>query len=297
MFKEENIILCLKNKDIWRNVRDSIEDISITLFTFIKILSIDGGKLISTFTHVLQNKDNYVHPSYLRFQLFDYMSMEYDNHKKETLEVLEKIQKGFKEYQSIEGELETLFAKCIVNYRNKDWKIFDDIYKNEIMIKLIELKSNDTYQIENKEKFIILFENKVKYKYIKYKVKLGILSDDELSDIDQIIFDFKKQNYFFYIIKSCFIVSEYYLQKSKIKKGNIENNEEFEKHLDYLNFAYYISLRLCKTSQKYVNYTKNFIAKKYKLINKDNSKEKKDRIKILCDKYGIVYVDNQNNYF
>ena len=121
------------------------------------------------------------------------------------------------------------------------------------MVKLSELKNNDTYKIENKERFINLFENKVKYKYIKYKVKLGVLSDDELSDIDQILVNFKKENYYFYIIKICFVVSEFYLQKSKIKKSNIENNDEFEKHMDYLNLAYYISITLAAISQKYLN--------------------------------------------
>ena len=131
------------------------------------------------------------------------------------------------------------------------------------MVKLSELKNNDTYKIENKERFIYLFENKVKYKYIKYKVKLGVLSDDELSDIDQILVNFKKENCYFYIIKICFIASEFYLQKSKIKKGNIENNEELDKYLDYLNFAYYISIIL--GSQKYLNYTRNIISKRFKL--------------------------------
>ena len=169
------------------------------------------------------------------------MSMEYDNHLKETLDKLENIQKEFKDIGYIEGELETLFAKCIVNYReNENLKKYDDIFKNEIMIKLNELEKNATYKIDNKETFIILFKNKVKYKYIKYKVKLGLLSDDVLSDIEQIISDFKKYNVF-YLIKIFLITSEYYLQKVKKNKENLENNEIFEKHLNYFCIFYNLS--------------------------------------------------------
>ena len=141
--------------------------------------------------------------------------------------------------------------------------------------------------MNNKGRFITLFENKVKYKYLKYKVKLGVLLDDEILDIQQIISGFIKSKYYFYVIKTCFIASEFYLKKSKIKKGCLGSNEDLEKHLVYLNFAYYISSSMINKDQKYLNYTKNIINKK-SLIQKD-SKEIKEKIKELCSKYGIKF--------
>ena len=167
------------------------------------------------------------------------------------------------------------------------------------MVKLKQLEDNLNYQIDNKERFITLFKNKVKYKYIKYKERLGLLlSDDDFSDIEQIISNFKNIN-LFYVIKICLIISEYYLQKLKDDIENSQNNEVFEKHLSYLNFANYISVRLnkVKNDPKYLYYTRIVIKKKFKLTQMEYSEEIKEKIKELCNKYDIKYEDSNIKYF
>ena len=295
MFNNENIILCLKNQQTWKNVRGKIEDISITLLTFIKMFSLTENKLINTFTQLLKKKDNFMHSSFARFQLFDFMSYEYSNYKKKDLKELLDIEDSFKKYGYKEGELETLFARCIVHYkRNKDLTMFDHIYKNEIMFKLFELKEDSTYPMDgekNKERFISLFECKVKYKYIKYKIRLGILIDSDLSELEQVVSDFKKKECFFYVIKTCFLISEWYLLKKKYENinGKEESDEELEKHINYLNFAYYISniYSLVKKDRKYLDNARCYIKKQFGLTKTENSQEIKENIKLLCNKFKI----------
>ena len=294
MFKEQNIMLCIKNKDIWKNVQEYIADISITLPTFLIMFSIDdqNQKLMNKFDNILKKEENHINPASYRFQLFDYMSIEYHKHKTKNLLELEKIENGFKSIGYIEGELETLFAKCIVNYReNGDLKKFDDIFKNKIMVKLLDLKNNN-YPIDNKDKFINLFQSKVKYKFIKYKLKnKQSLNDEEISDLKELIKNFKKENCFFYMMKTCFLISEWHWQKyqNSKKNGKEENNEKFE-HFVYLNFANCISNYYClnpnaKIDRRYIDYTRDYIDKKYGIKKRDKNKEIEERIKELYKEY------------
>ena len=301
IFNKENIFLCLKNADIWKNVRDSIEDLSITLGTFLIMTSSDNLiKFFSIFANELYNSNNYSIRSVLRFKLLEYMYREYytQDNKNEILKNLELIQNGFNNIGYIEGELETMFAKCIVNFRNNtDIKKFEDIYTNEIMVKLIDLKNNQTYPMKQDEKdnFIVLFENKVKYTYIKYKIKLGILSDNDLEEMEQMIIVFKKKEYINYVIKVCFLISEWYLKQYKIKNENMKNSEELLMHLSYLNMTLYIGNN--KNKQKYLNYIKEFILKKFEISQRAESNKIKEKITILCNKYEIPDQENKINQF
>ena len=296
-FKEVNIHLCSKNEEVWKTVRDNIEDISITLLTLIKIFSLYENEisLITLFEQTLKMKEHFIHPSYLRFKLFRYMSYVYSNIKRDNLNKLEeidnelkKIKNEFKIIGYIEGELETLFARCIVNYRkNEDLEKFDDIYKNKIMVKLFELKDSN-YPIDNKERFITLFQCKVKYKYIKYKIKNGKLINDELLELQDVLKDFVKQKYYFYVIKTCFLISEWHLKKKESDEMNEdENKEELQKHIAYLNFANYVAI-VYDTNQKYINYERDYIKKNYKnCVMKKNNPQMKETIIKLCKDYNI----------
>ena len=291
MFKEQNIMLCMKNEEIWKNIQEDIADISITLSTLLKIFLLDEQKLIISFNNIFRKEENNINPASLRFQLFDNMSNEYYRHKKKHLQELEKIEFGFKNIGYVEGELETLFAKCITNYReNGDLKKFNDILKNKIMPKLLELEKNENYKIDNKAKFITLFKSKVKYKYIKYKLKKGKLNNEDILDLKDLLNNFKKINYF-YMMKTCFLLSEWYLQKYKNAKinGKEETKEKLE-HLVYLNFANSISYLYLINKEmdgRYIDYAKNYIEKKYNInINKkEKNKEIEERIKELCKEY------------
>ena len=293
IFKDENIRLCSKNKEVWRNVSENIEDISITLLTLTKMFSLNENKLITLFEDTLKKEDHFIHSSYLRFKLFDCMSYEYSyeysNIKKDTIKKLEEIEKEYKNIGYLEGELETLFAECIVYYRkNKDLEKFKDIYQNQIKVKL-ELIINDC-NLDNKKRFVTLFGCKVKYKYIKYKIKLCILINDELLELKQVLKDFIEVKYYFYVIKTCFLISEWHLKKKEYenRNGKEESDEELQKHIDYLNFAYYLSI-LC-SNQRYLYYSRNYIKKYYKncIQKKEKNPEIKAKLKLLCKEFNAI---------
>ena len=291
MFKDQNIMLCIKNKDIWKNVQEDIADISITLSTFLKMFSLNDQKLMNIFDNILKKEENLINPASYRFQLFDYMSIEYYKHKTKNLQELEKIENGFKNIGYIEGELETLFAECIVHYReNGSLEKFDDIFKNKIMVKLLELKNNN-YPMDNKDTFISLFQSKVKYKYIKYKLKNKKINNEDLSDLKEILYNFRKGNSYFFMMKTCFLISEWHWQKyqNSIKNGKEENKEKME-HLIYLNFANcisnYYSLEIKKDlDRRYIDYTKDYIIKNYNLNKIEKNIEIEKRIKELYDEF------------
>ena len=289
IFKDENIQLCSKNKEVWRNVSENIEDISITLLTLMKMFSLNEIKLVTSFGDTLKKEDYFIHSSYLRFKLFDCMSYEYSNIKKDNIKELEYIEEGYKNIGYVEGELETLFAKCIVYYReNKNLEKFDEI-KNQIMNKLSELMNNN-YNIDNKKRFITLFRCKVKYKYIKYKVKLGIATNKDLNELKQVLKDFIEVKYYFYVIKTSFLISEWHLKKKEYenRNGKEGSDEDLQNHIDYLNFGYYVSL-VYDCNQRYLNFSKDYIKKYYKNCTqkKKNNPEIIEKLKLLIKEFNI----------
>ena len=93
------------------------------------------------------------------------------------------------------------------------------------------------------------------------------------------------------MMKTCFLLSEWHLQKYKNAKinGKEETNEKLE-HLVYLNFANsisYLSLINKEMDGRYIDYAKNYIEKKYNInINKkEENKEIEEKIKELCKEY------------
>ena len=282
LFKNENIILCYKIKEIWEKVSNDIEDISITLPTCLKMFSIehDLGS-ISLLKEELKHLERYSHSSLARLELFEYI-FEYNENKQNhnydiNIEKLNDIEKKFSKYKCKKGILETLFAKCIV----KNWKYED--YK-EINKKLKTFKNDKSLK---KNGFIILFKNKINYLYYKHKIKCGKLtkSNEDLSKLKEMLKDFKNENKIFYVIKVCFLFSELY-----------KCQEEKDKYIEYLNFAYYIS----NIYQKYLEYTtRDVIEEKKKMKdNKKPSKDMNDKMEILCNEYGFDFKENLvKNYY
>jgi len=65
--------------------------------------------------------------------------------------------------------------------------------------------------------------------------------------------------------------------------------EEKDKYIEYLNFAYYIS----NIYQKYLEYTKDIIEIKKKMKDyKKPSKDLNDKMKILCNEYAFDFKEN-----
>jgi hypothetical protein len=292
IFKNENIILCYKNKEIWEKVSNDIEDISITLPTCLKIFSIKQDKLIFLLKDQLKQLDRYLHPSLARLELFDYMSFEFNNHNIKHIEKLNEIEQKFLEYGYKQGILETLFAKCIVKYReSNDFKEFDN---ESIKKELSDLENDEKYNMENKSCFINLFRNKIKYLYYKYKIKAGVLSEEDLSELKKMLIAFYHERKVFYIIKVCFLFSEWYLKKYKFE---IRDGQKEKKYIEYLNFAFYISV-VYDINKIYKGYTKDIIKYKYNIQNQKPSDDMKKKIKELCSENKFNYIEVKlDSYF
>ena len=218
-------------------------------------------------------------------------------HNLKYLNDLNDILYEFKKCKCLEGELETMFAKFIINL--KENRI--NIYK-EIIDKLNEIENENDYQMENKNKFIKIFKSKVKYVYIKYKIKNGICEDidlDELKDNENhesLIMSFKEESIKLYEIKTYLLISEYFLLQYKSK-----NEVPYKIYFyNYINFALYIS-NLCGNSE-YINYyIKTKKAMKVNRIKNENNQEKyksnSDKLKEMCNKYEYKYLNEKFEYY
>ena len=120
-------------------------------------------------------------------------------------------------------------------------------------------------------------------------------------ELEQVVLDFIKAKNIFYIIKTCFLISEWHLRKKNYANLNgleEESDKELKEYFNYLNFAYYISIIYDK-NYIYTNYSKNFIRKKFNITQlKDGSeqvKEIREKLIELCTKYKIkIYKDKIN---
>ena len=299
IFFEDNIKFCHENmnKDNWENIKDSLEDISITLLTLCKIY---GNKGLNDYIQIFKNyfktkKYNFSKSAELRLKLFDIMQMYNDNTNNkisvETLKIIENIEKNFSQINNKEGQLETLFALSIINKENILSNIIN-IYEKKMKILLRGLNKE-----KNKENFVSIFEIKINYKIIKYKIK-SKKNEDFIEETIKIIKRFKEIKNKFYIIKTFLLISYYY--RDKIKNGiNIEKlkNDFFL----YLNAAsiYTIYTR----NEKYNDYLKDKVKKKFKLEdknftikNKYYGEFKKNLMKLL-EEYGLGNcLSEKNNY-
>ena len=296
---DENIYLCKKSNDVWNKVKKDIEDISMTYYTCLLMFNIthsDLRNIITIFMDLFNNNKDFVFAS-SRLKLMKCMYSESIEHNLNYLNDLDKILYKFKEFKCIEGDLETMFAKFIINL--KENKI--DMYR-KIIDKLNELENDNECQIENKNKFIKIFQSKVKYVYIKYKIKKEICEDTDLDELkdnknhESLIMAFKEENIKLYEIKVYLLISEYFLLQYKSK------NEVYYKinFYDYINFALYIS-NLCGNS-KYINYyVKAKKAMKVTRIriekNEENYKRYSDKLKEMCDKYEYKYIKEKFEYY
>ena len=164
------------------------------------------------------------------------------------------------------------------------------------MVKLFELKDNN-YPMDNKERFVTLFQCRVKYKYIKYKIKNGKLINDELLELQDVLKYFVKQKYYFYVIKTCFLISEWHLKKKESDEMDADKSkEELQKHIVYLNFTHYVAI-IYDINQRYFNDDKDYIKKNYKncVIKKENNPQMKETIIKLCKDYNIKIIENKLN--
>ena len=281
IFLIDNFELCHINKDIWNDVKESIEDISITLLTLYKIYDKKEIEYAIPKFNTLFEKFHFSKAAMLRLKLFVKMQNDFyntdKNNKENTLKFLQITENAFAEINNKEGQLETLYAQYI-NI---------DINENDILVKIKKiLKEMKKEKI--KEKFAILFEAKIKYKLLKHKIIKKRLYTEELENLfKECIETFHKNNEEFYVIKTLLLKSYYYMNKKEDKINEDAFKFEF---LYYLNSAY-----IYTENDIYIDYIKKIAHKKYKKykleesLGKNNIKYnafRKELIKIF-DKYNL----------
>ena len=281
IFLIDNFELCHINKDIWNDVKESIEDISITLLTLYKIYDKKEIEYAIPKFNTLFEKFHFSKAAMLRLKLFVKMQNDFyntdKNNKENTLKFLQITENAFSEINNKEGQLETLYAQYI-NI---------DINENDILVKIKKiLKEMKKEKI--KEKFAILFEAKIKYKLLKHKIIKKRLYTEELENLfKECIETFHKNNEEFYVIKTLLLKSYYYMNKKEDKINEDAFKFEF---LYYLNSAY-----IYTENDIYIDYIKKIAHKKYKKykleesLGKNNIKYnafRKELIKIF-DKYNL----------
>ena len=230
---ESILNFCHNNKDVWVNIKEYLEDISITLPTLYKIYSNrEIEESISIFKNFFR-LFNFSKNAKLRFELFEKMQSDYNvNNKEKNKKDLELIEKGFSEINNKEGQLETIYARIISIDKEDIFVNLRSNYDNKIEKILEEMKKENGDQ-----RFIDLFDSKIKYKLIECKINKR--KNDIFEDYKKIIKIFDQYGLQLYVIKTFLLLHRYYLEKLK------ENSNDVDKlkyeHLLYFNCAYMYS--------------------------------------------------------
>ena len=274
-----------EDKKQWENARECLEDISLTLLTLYKIYNnreIEEG--ILAFQNYFKDY-NFSKESELRFDLFIKMQSDYYKiNEEKILKDLNVIEKGFSEINNKEGQLEALFASFTMSNE-----------KEQKMRTILKEMEKD----QDKKKFIDLFECKINYVLMDYKIKKK--NYDRANDHEKIIKIFDEYNMKIYIIKTFILISDYYYGKIKDKKYADESTYE---HLYYLNCAY---LYACyDKDEAETRYVRDAAKSKYSLnhigLDKNQVKYKEFKNKIIeiyknCGLRTHIVEGNVINYF
>ena len=272
IFIKDNIELCIKNKDIWDNVKESLEDICITLLTLYKIYNNNEIEAsISSFKNFYRKFD-FSKEAKLRFELFDTMQRDYDKKNKEKImKDLELIEKGFSEIYNKEGQLETIYARIMIDDKDNIFINLTKVYEDKIVKILEEMKKDET-----NTKFVDLFDSKIKYKLMECKINK---KQNELPDYyNKIIEIFDKNGFKFYVINTFLLINYFYIDKIK----NKVNVDEYKiEQVLYFNCAYMYAIY--PKNNKLIDY---IVSKKHSLIKclkleKDDKKYKDFNNKII----------------
>ena len=201
----------------------------------------------------------------LRFELFEKMQSDYDKKNKEKIKKdLELIEKVFSEINNKEGQLETLFARIMINDKDDMFINLRNTYEDKIIKILEEMKTDnnknkhdnniniinsDNNSNNDNKRFIDLFDSKVKYKLIECKInkKRYKISDD----FEKLIKIFDQYNLQLYVINTFLLLHCYYF-KALNNNDNIKNVDVLKyEHLLYFNCAY-----MYAKDDKHITYVK-----------------------------------------
>ena len=289
IFKDNKIIaFCHKNEDVWKNIKEILEDISISMLTIHKMFNKKELEcLIPEFKTFLEKEEyNFSKAAKLRLKLFVEMQNDYvgDGGGKENIEnILNNIEKGFSDINNKEGQLETIYASCIRDKTNTYiWKDLMNKYKEKMKDILNSLKKE-----EKKETFVELFDSKINYKICKYKIKKKVFNHaEDFPTLKHITKIFSKNNLHFYVIKTLLLSSFYSSEKIKDNNNVKENKNEL---LLYFNAAYIYAMNVKNIADgKYIDYIASYANKKNYLFFKNLSRNE-SKYNIIKEELSEIY--------
>ena len=305
IFTLENINLSMNDTNKRDELLKYIKDISITYYTCLKLCEVNNisFKDYSVFIQLFEKyKEEFLFAS-IRFRLMNFMNRGNIN----NLDELNKIIEEFKNNKYIEGELEAMFGKLYIYIKEKE-KEKENVNKQyySLLDRIEKIEKDNECKVENKKRFINLFKCKVKYIFIKYKIKNRFYQDGELKELSInynnkkcMVNIFKEEKNYFYLIKTFLLISEWKLLEyntNQEDKSYLNNKEYYY----YLNFALYLSY-----IYNYKEYIIHYIESKKKINNKINKESENkniyneivEKLKEFCKKYICEEYKEQNYYF
>ena len=271
IFNEENIDLCKKNLDIWFKIKKNLEDISITYYSCLKQYEMNEREFknkIFLFEKLFE-KDYNVYARIILMRWVYYQTMH-------NLDKLDYKLKELKEIKSEENLIDEFSESIIKIYNNKnDEQIEEDKECKDI----------------DKNNFIQIFENRIKYSFYKYKINFGLFKEEDKLEIINVPKMFKKNNCHFWEIKSYILIANLYNKTNNNNGvGDINNKENY---YGYLNFSFYLYNYYNKEIKDLKEYFDTFTIKKIKEENNLEYKIIKEKIKNYCNEFDYKY--NEGN--
>ena len=282
IFFEKNIELCMKNKDIWENVKECLEDISITYLTLHSMFNTKNiNSLIVQMQGIFYKSQNLIFSSASKLRLTLFNQMQYNTNKS----VLEELYDQFSDIKNQEGKLETLFGECMLSKNN--WEKIKNIYDTRMTSIINGLRKN-----KDNDKFCDLFESKIKYKIIKYKIKKYIPID--LKQLKDLVKIFLKYNFLYQAMKTILLICLYYFYYQKLQIEDIDNSKK--NFLLYFNFAYFLKMKEYDKCKYYIeNKSKYYSLEKNLDGEKQNFDKFKEDLKTIFEEYKVAWNINDND--
>ena len=293
IFLNENIKLCSENSNVWNNVKEYLEDISITILTFYKIY--DKREILDSITKFKDLFDQFSlsKAALLRLKLFIKMQNDFYNtdisNREKLLNDLKHIENAFTAINNKEGLLETLYAHYINENLNES-VILDKIRK---ILKDMKKEEEDN---DKQKKFADIFEAKINYKLLKRKIMKKSPKIEEFEGLfKKLIETFHKNKKKFYVIKTLLLKSLYYMNKIKDKINEDEYKIDF---LCYFNSAYFY-IDKDTINGVYIDYIKKIAHMKYNLnegikVNDIKYAEFKNKISEIFKNYNLGNLNEKN---
>ena len=279
LFTLENLKIIYQNKEIWNNVHDYIENLTIDFTSFMKIIKNYNFELrkytfddVFFFDDLFENFPNDFLLASKRMELFKQLLIIFVSENpfnNNNLNQLKDIYDNFKQLNFFLGEIEVVFSIGIAYYKkSKDLKKCENyLLKGIELIKNIEKENENISNFQIQRDFLLIYKNKIEYYIIKYRMKENIFEDNDIKQLNEIIEVFNKFEKKKFEIKTYKLLCEWYRQKTILYKKELKSKNFCDKFEETIKKA----LNKCKEYNKeyLFNIIKNY-KEKIKNIHNNN---------------------------